>query len=332
MSNPENPQTSVHRHVQRVGRLKKTALLKTAASCCLALAYVPAGMAANPLAAIFSPTEWDLPLVEKPTSIYLQSAFVQRGTKYYDKGGDSHDLNADSPLGGNEDVQAGVSRYAYFFPVDALPDTVRLGFEYFQPYAHASVDGAANVSLSGLADPLFLVGAAWVPSPSIHILFGPVIQAPFGGSELGSDFWGLTPLLGIYTELGHGVSSQLTLGYSVQGDQHGHGESSVSPGDVFSVNEILGYRVTPHITSFVSYTYQHNDASHDANGNETPGLGPSTYSCLLPGSCQEQVLGAGLEYSYGKGNLLMLQYARSIEGRNTIQTNALIFFFRHPIL
>lgn len=328
MSNPENPQTPAH----RAGRFKKTALLKTAASCCLALGYLPTSMAANPLMTVFSPTEWDIPLVEKPVSIYLQSGFVQRGTKYYDKGGDSHDLSADSPLGGNENVQAGISRYAYFFPVDALPDTVRVGFEYFQPYAHASVGGPANLSLSGLADPLFLFAAAWVPSPSIHILFGPVIQAPFGGSELGSDFWGLTPLLGMYNDLGHGVTSQVTLTYSMQGDQHGHGDSSVSPGDVFSAQEILGYRVTPHITPFVSYTYQHNDPSHDASGNEVTGLGPSTYSCLLPGSCQEQVLGGGIEYSYGKGNLLMLKYARSIDGRNTVQTNALIFFWRHPFL
>ncbi|MDT0497802.1 transporter [Algiphilus sp. W345] len=319
-------------------RIKKSAILASISSILALLCYGPASMAANPLLNVISPTEWYMPVLKEGTLVYLQSAILQSSDKFYDRDGNSHTFEGPTSASGAPNLDhsvSGISRFAYVWSFESLPNVGWIA-EYFQPYASARIYDAGD-SVTGLADPLFLGGPYINPTPNSMIGYLGVVGAPFGSNDLSNHFWSYTNLIPMYYER-NDVTLESTLLYTIVGDQY-HGGRKVHVGDSYSANVQVGYRVKPWLVPFVSYAWVKNETSRDADtGEAVRGMGPSTYAChgVLNGSgkCQEQTLGGGVEFHFGKGdtNKLMLKYATSVDGENANKTNAFYLFFVHPLL
>lgn len=318
-------------------RVKKASILAAITSI-FALCHGAASMAATPLLNLIAPTEWNLPVMKKGTFVYLQSALLQSSDKFYDRHGDSHTFGGPVSASGApnlDHVVAGISRFAYGWSLQSLPN-VGLFAEYLQPYASARVHGGGT-SVTGLADPLFEIGAYINPIPNSMIGYIAVPTVPFGSDELSNHFWSYTSLIPMYYEHNN-VTLQSTLLYTIAGDQH-EGGNTVHVGNSYSANLQVGYKVKHWLLPFLSYAWVKNETSRDAaTGMAVRGMGPSTYAChgVLNGSgkCEEQTFGGGVEFRFGKADTskFMLKYASSVAGENANKTNALYLFFSHPFL
>jgi hypothetical protein len=288
------------------------------AAACIGLAAsacAPEARAATPLISLIGPDEWHLPVVPS-LNLFLQSGLAQTNTAFYDNNGNSHNIPGSH-------LYVGVSRFAHLFSFEDLPG-VGFGVEYLQPYLDAQLPGQ---SISGLADPLFEIGAYFKPAPGLTLGYVNVPSVPVGSNELSKHFWSDSSLIVWNYHTGRfGFNGTFLAGFA--STQHAGGKDT-DIGDSFGTEVTALYEVTPWLAPFIAYTYHRNNASHDAaTGAEMPGQGP-LYSCLGPGGCHEQLLGGGVNFHIPGKNTLALWYYGGIDGANVVKTNAAYLFYTH---
>jgi hypothetical protein len=297
--------------------IAKNALLRAAAFIGLtASAYAPVALAADPLISLIGPDEWHLPIVQSK-NLFLQSGLAQSSSSLYDPSGNSHDFPGFR-------TYAGVTRFAHLFSFESLPD-IGFGVEYLQPVLDVQLPGH---SITGLADPLFELGAYIKPAPGLTLGYINVPSIPVGSNELSSHFWSDTNLIiGNYHIGKFGFNG--TLSYGVSSTQHAGGQDT-DIGDSYGAEMTALYEVTDWVAPFVGFVYHKNDASHLAiNGAEAPGQGP-LYSCAGPGGCHESLLGGGLNFHFTRTKSLGVWYYTGVGGSNVIKTNAAYLLYTQP--
>jgi len=292
--------------------------LRAAAACIglTASAYTPAALAATPLISLIGPDEWHLPVVPS-LNLFLQSGLAQTNTAFYDSNGTSHDIPGSH-------LYAGITRFAHLFSFESLPG-VGFGIEYLQPLLDVQLPGQ---SITGVADPLFEIGAYFKPAPGFTLGYVNVPSIPVGSNELSKHFWSDTSLIVWNYHIGKfGFNGTFAAGFS--STQHAGGKDT-DIGDSFGTQVTGLYEVADWVAPLVGFTYQRNVASHDAiSGAEAPGQGP-LYSCAGPGGCHEELLGGGLNFHITHKHSLALWYYKGIEGENVVKTNAAYLFYTHP--
>jgi hypothetical protein len=306
-------------------KAKYDSVLRVAAACVAlaAYAYVPSASAATPLISLVGPDEWNLPIVPS-ANLFLQSAFTQDSTEFYDPSHNSHRLSAIDVPGFH--VDAGVSRFAHLFSFDSLPG-VGFGIEYLQPYADIQSPGQ---STTGLGDPLFELGAYFKPMPNFTLGYLNLPTIPVGSNELSTHAWTDTSaIIWNYHVAGFGFNG--TFSYSMASMQHENGRDT-RIGNSYGGQVTALYQVNRWVAPLVGYVDIHTGTAHDAaSGASVPGEGPLLYSCLLPGGCTEHLVGGGLDFHFPWKNHLSLWYYTGIDSSNVIKTNALYLFYTHPI-
>jgi hypothetical protein len=302
----------------------KRALL--AAAVCSALAVfagAPRSRAATPLISLVGPDEWDLPIV-KSANLFLQSGLAQDSTEFYDPNHNSHRLSTIGVPGFH--VYGGVTRFAHMFSFDSLPE-VGFGIEYLQPWLDVQTPGQ---STTGLGDPLFELGAYFKPFPNFTLGYLNVPTIPVGSDQLSSHFWSDTSaIIWNYHVAGFGFNG--TFSYSTASMQHENGKDT-RIGDSYGAEATALYQLNRWVAPLVGYVDIHTGAAHDAaSGAPQPGAGPLLYSCLLPGGCTEHLVGGGVDFHIPSKHHLSIWYYTGIDSSNVIKTNALYFFYTHPL-
>ncbi|HEX4585021.1 MAG TPA: hypothetical protein VH183_09340 [Burkholderiaceae bacterium] len=314
------PSRLAARSPRRNAPIAKKALLAAAAFAGLAAsACAPVALAATPLISLIGPDEWHLPIVESK-NLFLQSGLDQINSSFYDANGNSHDH---LPIASFR-TYAGVTRFAHLFSFESLPG-VGFGVEYLQPYLSVQLPGQ---SITGLADPLFEIGAYYKPAPNLTLGYINVPSVPLGSNELSKHFWSDTSLfIGNYHIGKFGFNG--TLAYGVASTQHQAGQDT-DIGDTYGAEMTALYEVTDWVAPFVGFVYHKNEASHASNtGVEAPGQGP-LYSCFGPGGCHESLLGGGFNFHFTRTKSLGVWYYTGVGGSNVIKTNAAYLFYTQP--
>jgi hypothetical protein len=297
----------------------KPSFIKTGVTgACIGLAasaYAPVALAADPLISLIGPDEWHLPVVPS-LNLFLQSGLAQNNSAFYDSNGNSHNIP-------NSHLYAGVTRFAHLFSLEELPG-VGFGIEYLQPYLDVQLPGQ---SITGLADPLFEIGAYFKPAPGWTLGYVNVPSIPVGSNELSKHFWSDTSLFVWNYHIGKfGFNGTFALGFA--STQHAGGRDT-DIGNSYGTEVTALYEVTPWLAPFIGFTYHKNETSHDAaTGADAPGQGP-LYSCAGPGGCDEQLFGGGLNFHIGHKNSLALWYYDGIGGTNAVKTNSAYLFYTH---
>ena len=296
------------------------------AAACAALAasvYAPAGSAATPLISLVGPDEWNLPVV-KSTNLFLQSAFAQTNSEFYDPNGNSHSTSAIGVPSFH--VYGGVTRFAHLFSFESLPE-VGFGIEYLQPYADVQLPGQ---STTGLLDPLFELGAYFKPLPNFTLGYLNLPTLPVGSNELSSHFWTDTSAIIWNYHIGQ-FGFNGTLAYGVASTKHAGGKD-IDNGDSYAAEVTALYELNHWVSPFIGFVAHHTDGAHDANtGASVPGAGVLLYSCLLPGGCTEHLFGGGLDFHIPSKHHLSIWYYSAIDGSNVFKTNAAYLFYTHPL-
>lgn len=297
-----------------------------AAVACLALiacAHAPPASAATPLISLVGPDEWDLPIV-KSANLFLQSAFAQDSSEFYDPNRNSHRLSALGVPGFH--VYGGVTRFAHLFSFDSLPQ-VGFGIEYLQPWLDVQTPGQ---STTGLGDPLFELGAYFKPLPNLTLGYLNLPTIPAGSDELSSHFWSDTSAFIWNYHIAH-FGFNGTLAYSKASIQH-EGGKDTRIGDSYGAEVTALYQLNRWVAPLVGFVANHTGGAHDAaSGASEPGLGPLLYGCVLPGGCTEKLVGGGVDFRIPSKHHWSIWYYSAIDGSNVIKTNALYLFYTHPL-
>jgi hypothetical protein len=297
-----------------------------AAVACIVLAacaHAPQASAATPLISLVGPDEWDLPIV-KSANLFLQSAFAQDSTAFYDLNHNSRRLSTLGVPGFH--VYAGVTRFAHMFSFDSLPQ-VGFGIEYLQPLIDVQTPGQ---STTGAGDPLFELGAYFKPLPNLTLGYLNVPTIPVGSDQLSSHFWSDTSaIIWNYHVARFGFNG--TLAYSKASSQHEDGKDT-RIGDSYGAQVTAFYQLNRWVAPLVGYVDSHTGGARDAaSGVSEPGQGPLLYGCLLPGGCTEHLAGGGLDFHIPSKHHLSIWYYSAIDGSNVIKTKALYLFYIHPL-
>ena len=248
-----------------------------------------------------APHEWDFPVEFKPFSAVVQYGWLSSRSDAFDADGDKVDM------GGDTTSLVGLSKFAYFFQLDALP---KVGWAAVAVVPEISVRGD-SLSASGIGDPMFAFPVVWFrPVPQLLLGGSYWLSVPWGSDDVSNHYWSHMPLA--FADLNVGpVNVDLDVGYSFNGTAKKTNADDFHTGDTFFTNVRLAYRDPKHgfigkFEPFVALDYQRVSSSETMDGAD-----------MTNSKSNELAFGGGLGFYPVNSVSIHLSYRRSVDGENT---------------
>lgn len=286
-------------------------LIVTMVVACAACALLASGSvdASGIIFDVIGPRDLACPAVKDvPFDIFIQYGFWNNDRKMYNRNGHKVD-------GPGTDTFVGITKYVHFWSLESTPG---VGWASVVVIPEVRIEGP-SVSFSGIGDPLASLFAWFNPTPNSTLALQYLIQVPIGDDEVTYDYWAHILNLWYAVQMGK-VSFDVEGGGVFRTDRHKSGEHDLDPSDTFFTNIRLGYRATQLVEPFVAIDYERTGKATDrVTGGEVTGLD----ALMLKSDSHETALGAGLMFHLKDTINFTMRYSRSIDGRNTIVTDAL---------
>jgi len=295
--------------MNRIRSAFRFAVLSALAAATLVMAS-PAARADGITFSISGPHEWDFPIDYKPFGAFVQYGFYSDRSSTFNDSGDKVDMASGNSL------LVGLTKYAYFFKVDALPD---VGFAVVAIATEVSVQGN-SLSASGFGDPIVSFPVVWYrPIPQLNVGASYWLSIPAGADSVSGHTWAHMPIAFADLNLGP-INIDGHVGLSIQSKRHVSGAADYSPGTQL----FTSWRVAAHdptlpvigfVEPFVALDYQRTSSSEASDG-----------STMATTESNEVALGGGLQLYLSPKVLALGSYKKSITGKNTPEGN--MFFFK----
>lgn len=244
---------------------------------------------------VIGPHEYDLPVNFDPFNVFVQYAYVQNDSQWWDADG-----NLVAGSGGQRIV--GLSKYVHFWTPD-FNRNIGLAWEVIQPEISIRDRGAANPEdrhRSGFGDTLTGFAAWFKPTKESTLGIQSFLQIPWGDSEVSDGNWkNLTSLLW-YTPIVGDLDWTGDAGFVWQSPNI----DGVKPGTTFHTNNRFGWRVNPWLEPFIALDYEHIGAYDFV---------PESWS--LDG-------GLGLMVFTYKGQSITARYSTGLKAQNHVDNNS----------
>ncbi len=269
----------------------------------------PAARADNITFSISGPHEWDFPIEYKPFGAFVQYGFYSDRSSQFDNDGNKSDMASGNSL------LVGLSKYAYFFKIDALPD---LGFAVVAIATEVSVQGS-SLSASGFGDPIVSFPVVWYrPIPQLNVGASYWLSIPAGADSVSGHSWTHMPLAFVDLNLGP-INLDGHAGLAMSSTVHASGAADYTPGTAF----FTSWRVAAHdatipyvgfIEPFFALDYQRTSSS------EQDGV------TMDNSETNQLALGGGLQFYLSPTVMALGSYKKTVSGKNTLEGN--MFFFK----
>ena len=281
-------------HCVCLKRLMTITALFLVGAVSIGLVSVPARADGVPFS-IIGPHEYEFPVNFDPFHVFVAYGEYNHRDRQYDDSGNVVDASG-------QNLYSSITKYVYFTP---LPGAPHIGSAWEVIVPEVALWGGGSPSVSGFADPLF--GALFWIKPNKHSTFGGggFVQVPMGQKDVSSYMVQYWPEV-FFDYQWKWLSFTSDFGAVIRSTQDAPGQPRIQPGTTYFANVRLGWVNSTIVEPFIAFDWQKTDSSHEVES----GL------LSAPGSDEIQ-LGAGLLFKFDDKFTLSVNYARSIDGRNT---------------
>lgn len=250
------------------------------------------------------PHEYDLPVNFEPFNAVVQYGWWNDDDKVFAS-------NRETEGGGGTDTFVGLTKYARFWTVDALPD---VGFGYLVTLPEIAVHGDDS-GVSGLGDPI--TGPfVWIkPTENSTLGFQSFIQAPFGSDELSNHAWNnYTSFFWDWNVNKWNIDGH--AGAVFKSDRE-YKDSNFEQGTTMHASLRVAYRWSNFLEPMLAIDY------------ETTGSGKNKDTGARVSGSDELAIGPGISFYFTPTITLNTWYSKGVDGRNCTKTDAFNFKFTY---
>jgi hypothetical protein len=244
---------------------------------------------------IIGPHEYDLPVNFDPFNVFVQYAYVQNNSEFWDSEGN----NVDGPGSRNT---VGFSKFVHFWTPN-FNRNIGLAWEVIVPEISIRNRGAVDPglrNLSGIGDPITGFATWFKPTPQSTLGIQSFLQVPWGDKDVSDTNWkNLTSLLW-YTPLIWEFDWTGDAGFIWQSPR----VDGITPGTLFHTNNRFGYRVNKWLEPFLGLDYEHVDSFN---------VFPESWA--VDG-------GVGLMVFTYEGQSITMRYSNTLTAKNHTDTNS----------